>query len=192
MPSLDLVVVYLELELVLDMNPEHLKEILRVLFFILVAVLVKVSILHESLASMNFGFIILTVHENAKEALCSFKAKDPCKIALGIIYCTVLLLRVHLVNRVISINDLGNRHAEIPDHLRCTVFLGLELSYDHLYYLLDSLSNFFRLQDLFIFAFLLIKVKRNEVLCNEPKGSDGACSHFLLVASEVLGVLYAG
>jgi len=65
LPSLDLVVVYLELELVLDMNPEHLKEILRVLFFILVAVLVKVSILHESLASMNFGFIILTIHKNA-------------------------------------------------------------------------------------------------------------------------------
>ena len=174
------------------MNPEHLKEILRVLFFILVAVLVKVSILHESLASMDFGFIILTVHENSKEAFCSFKAKDSCEIALGIINCAVLLLPIDLVNRVVGINDLGDRHAEIPDHLRRTVFLGLELSDDHLYNLLDSLSNFFRLQYLFVFAFLLIIVKRDQVLSNEPKGSDRAGSHFLLVASKVLRVLYAG
>ena len=86
MAGLDLVVVYLELELVLDVNPEHLKEILWGLLLVKVSVLVKVSILHESLASMDFGFIILTIHENAKETLCCFKAKDLCEIALGIIY----------------------------------------------------------------------------------------------------------
>ena len=192
LPSLDLVVVYLEFKLVLDVNPEHSKEILWVLFFILVAILVKVSILHESLASMDFGFIILTVHENSKETLCGLKAKDPCEIALGVIYCSVLLVTVYLVNRVVSINDLRDRHAEIPDHLGGTVFLGLELSDNHLDYLLDSLSNFFRLQDLFAFAFLLIIIKSDKVLCNEPKGSDGASCYFLLVASEVLSVLYAG
>ena len=134
------VVVNLELQLVLDVHPEHLEKILRILFLIKIAVLIQIGILHQGLASMDLGFVVLAFHEDSEEAPGGLKAKDPCEIALGVIDFAILLLAIHLENRVVGVNDLRNCHAEIPDNLGGAILLSLELCDDHVDNLLDIRS----------------------------------------------------
>jgi hypothetical protein len=61
---LNFVEVDLEFELVLNVLPEHAQKILRVHFFIQVAILVQICILHQGLTSMDLGFVVLSFHEN--------------------------------------------------------------------------------------------------------------------------------
>ena len=61
------------------MKPEDFQEVLLIIDCVIVvdvSILIEVNIFHQSLASVDFGFVILTLHEDCQERFCRFKIED--------------------------------------------------------------------------------------------------------------------
>ena len=86
----DSIEVDLELQLVLNVNPEHLEEVVWISFFIKIPILIKINILHECLACMDLGLEVLAIHKDTQQALGGAIVEELSKVSGFIV----------LVNRV--------------------------------------------------------------------------------------------
>lgn len=109
--SLSLAKVDLELELILNMHPERLKQVLGISIFVQEPILAQVSIFEESLASVDFGLVILSVHKNVEEAIGGLEAEDLEQVALLVVDNIVCVQVSDIIKGVVGINDLLGGHA---------------------------------------------------------------------------------
>ena len=72
---------------------------------------------------MNFSLEVLSVHENIQEALCGVKAKDFLHVSLRVVNEFDVLAYLSVVNLVVSVDYLGDGHANVPDHFWGGLFL---------------------------------------------------------------------
>lgn len=109
--SLSLVIVDLELELLLDVHPERLQQVLGISVLVQEPELAQVSILEEGLASVDFGLVVLPVHEDVEEAIGGLEAEDLQQVALLVVDDIVRVLASDTVQGVVGIDDLLDGHA---------------------------------------------------------------------------------
>lgn len=66
---------------------------------------------------MDFGLVILSLHENGQKALCGLETEDWCQICVFIIEIRVLLMFIHFIDCVESLNNFRVGHTQIPNYL---------------------------------------------------------------------------
>jgi hypothetical protein len=112
----DFIRIDLELQLVLNMHPEHSKKVFWVLRFIWVPVLIQVFIFHQSLASMNLRFKVLAIHENTQKAFGGVKTENLSQVCLSILNIWTKFITIFII-WIVSVDNLRNCHANIPNNL---------------------------------------------------------------------------
>ena len=84
---------------------------------------------------MNLGFEVLSVHENVQKALRRIKAEDSRDVSGGVVYEMVFVVILSGVQTVVSVDDLGDSHADIPDNFGRGLLLVVQfISYYHYYF----------------------------------------------------------
>jgi hypothetical protein len=109
---------------------------------------------------MNLGFIILAIHEDAEQAPGGLEAEQLGQVALSVVHAPVWLIFPNLVDLVVSVDDLGDCHTQVPDNFRRTVLLGMQLRDYNIHDLFDVSSDALLLHDLAL-AMLLGKLELN-------------------------------
>lgn len=107
---LSLIVVDLELQLLLNVHPERLKQVLGISFLIQEPILAQVFIFEQCLASMDFSLVVLAVHKDVEEAIGGLEAEDLEQIALLVVDDIVSVLPSDAVKGVVGVDDLLDGH----------------------------------------------------------------------------------
>lgn len=77
--------VNLILELLLNVSPEELQQVLRVLLGVEEAILVQVHVVHERLARVDLRLVVLALHEHLEQALRRLKAEHSHQVMRRIV-----------------------------------------------------------------------------------------------------------
>ena len=67
---------------------------------------------------MDLCLVILSIHEDVQEALGCLEAEDLAHEALRVVYLGVVLLGADVVGLIEGVDDLGDGHADVPEHFR--------------------------------------------------------------------------
>ena len=111
----------LELQLVLNVLPKHLKKVALV-HLIQEAVLIQVLVVEQGLAGVDLGLVVLALHEYGEQLLGCLEREDPLQVGLLVVYVAVLLRYRDIVHLVERGYDLTDGHADVPDHFRSALF----------------------------------------------------------------------
>lgn len=77
---------------------------------------------------MYLCLVILSIHEDVQEALGGLEAEDLAHEALRVVYLGVVLLGTDVVGLVEGVDDLGDGHADVPEHFWSAGALIVQLS----------------------------------------------------------------
>lgn len=147
-----------------------------------VAILVQIDELQQSLTGMNFGLVVLAIHEDIEKAHRGIKLENLRQVTLLIIY-VLRITSCYSIDFVESLNKFGCGNAKIPDNLWCALLQVFELTHNQINNFLNVVFDIDRHQQLFaILVLFLLMIKQNQILNDEAKSPNGARSYLLLVA----------
>lgn len=157
---------------------------------------------------MYLCLVILSIHEDVQEALGCLKAEDLAHEALRVVYLGVVLFGADVVGLIEGVHDLGDGHADVPEHFWGARALIVQLCGDDLDDLADRGLDELAVQQkiglaslrLLLLCYLLVRRlglarplrQQNQVLRHKSKSSYRTSRHLLLVALLMLRVPDAG
>ena len=122
---------------------------------------------------MYLGLIVLTIHKHIEEAIGCLETENLKQVTLLVIDVVVRIFTGHVIQNVISIDDLLNGYAKVPDDLRGAAFVFVQFGCNDLEDLIQVVSNgFMRKNSLLVSVVFLGVVQFHQVLNKETQSTD--------------------